>query len=350
MFRKNRKLQIGYKKKKRSKNKPFHLLSGLLVGNKVKIPIGEKIVKFMIYAALRLVIKPSKWKDPQKNFEIINRTYKRIMSSDFIYIPSSIAFYLVMSFMPIITGIFFVYLIPGFKELVIIDGRDAIAEVLGKFIPGMREIIVNLRETIEKINLSKIFPLIFFLIITFWIASGGFAKLVYTQSYLYNHRFLGGFWMNKFRGMLLVFQFTIILALALSINILIDSAIARLKIAVWIREMILYISLIISLFLLIFILFLLLYKFSPRFKVKFREILPGAMVSALPTSLFLGFFGLIANLWNYKSYGLVGAIMYLGMASLIVTYFIFMGIITNASYYKTFVGQKVPTKWTISKK
>ncbi|WP_161565660.1 hypothetical protein [Mycoplasma sp. ATU-Cv-508] len=46
----------------------------------------------------------------------------------------------------------------------------------------------------------------------------------------------------------------------------------------------------------------------------------------------------------------VGAIMYIGTSSLIITYFIFLGITTNASYYKTFVGPRVENKRTWSKK
>jgi len=35
---------------------------------------------------------------------------------------------------------------------------------------------------------------------------------------------------------------------------------------------------------------------------------------------------------------------------LIFSYFLFVGIATNDAYYKTFVGDKMQTKWTISKK
>ncbi len=351
MFRKNRKLKTGYKKKPKQKTKPFALISSLLIDEKRKTPISEKIVKFMIYIALRLVIKPSKWKDPQKNFEIINRTYTRVMSSDFIFIPSSIAFYLIMSFMPIVTAVFFIYTIPGFSNFIEIDGRDSISAILGKFIPGIEVIIKSLRDALPDLNISKdAIPVLFFLIITIWIAAGGFAKIIYTQSYIYGHRFLGGYWMNKFRGMWLVIQLTIALALGLLLNVVIDGAIGRLPINDLAKDAIRYIVLIILLFILIFSMFIVFYKFSPRFKIKFRHILPGAMVSALPITLFLTFFGLITSLWSYDQYGVIGTVMYIGMTSLIITHCIFMGITTNAAYYKTFVGVKVPTKWTISKK
>ncbi|WP_128008621.1 hypothetical protein [Mycoplasma sp. ATU-Cv-508] len=85
------------------------------------------------------------------------------MSSDFIYIPSSIAFYLIMSFMPIMTIIMFIYSIPGFKEFISTGDRDPIAEVLGKFIPGMRDIISQIGEAVSgwTTNLGTALPFCF---------------------------------------------------------------------------------------------------------------------------------------------------------------------------------------------
>ncbi len=105
----------------------------------------------------------------------------------------------------------------------------------------------------------------FFLIITTWIAAGGFAKLIYTQSYLYEHRFVGGYWMNKFRGMMLVLQFTVILAIALTINIIVDREVHALPIDPVAQEAIMYIFLIFGLFVLMLMMFLFFYRFSPRF-------------------------------------------------------------------------------------
>ncbi|MCK5867159.1 MAG: YihY/virulence factor BrkB family protein, partial [Mycoplasmataceae bacterium] len=107
---------------------------------------------------------------------------------------------------------------------------------------------------------------------------------------------------------------------------------------------------VISMFLSLFVGFIILYKFSPRFKIRIRDVVPGAMITTIPTAGFIILFGTITQLWTYGIYGVVGAIMFIGMASLIVTYFIFVGITANAAYYKTFVADKVKTKWTLSKK
>lgn len=156
--------------------------------------------------------------------------------------------------------------------------------------------------------------------------------------------------MNKLKGMMMVITFTFLLVIALTINIVMTS---------WIREsnmtddwidFFIHFWLIIALGIDLFILMIILFRFSPRFKIRIRNVIPGAMITTIPTLLFLSLFSFIAKWWSYGNYGSIGTIMYIGMASLIISYFIFVGIIANAAYYKTFVGDRVKTKWTISRK
>lgn len=403
-----KKPSTGYKKKKKHKHKKIksYYIGNLLVSNPKKISFNEKIVKFLIYLALRLVIRPKKWKDPKKNYEIIDRTYKRIMSADFIFIPSSIAFYLIMAFMPILSLIIFLYQFPAIQELLsnghwtdmkvnITDGAghqiesaknfpligdldsykllhpsyiykvvdqgnwfiedDLLGNVLGKFVPGINDIIKQMTELTKNdqkhmIKTGATIATVISLLVSTWIAAGGFSKLVFTQSHMYDHKFKGGYWMNKFKGMFMVMAFTIILFLALGINIIItkqvdDSSLSPAGVS-WLKGIIL----IGGLFLGIFASFIALFKLSPRYSIKVKHIIPGAMVSTIPTVLFLALFGYISSLWSYGNYGTIGTIMYLGMGSLFITYFIFVGLSANVAYYKTFVGDKVKTKWTVSNK
>lgn len=403
-----KKPSTGYKKKKKKKHKKIksYYIGNLLVSNPKKISFNEKIVKFLIYLALRLVIRPKRWKDPKKNYEIIDRTYKRIMSADFIFIPSSIAFYLIMAFMPILSLIIFLYQFPAVQELLsnghwkdmkvnitnasghqialaknftfiadlnaeklanpnltysivdqgkwIID-EDLLGNVLGKFVPGINDIIkqmTQLTKTDQKhvIKTGATVATIVSLLVSTWIAAGGFSKLVFTQSHMYNHKFKGGYWMNKFKGMFMVSAFTVALFMALGINIVITKQIADSSMSVSTQKTIKNLILIIGLFIGVFIAFIALFKLSPRYSIRIKHIIPGAMVSTIPTVLFLSLFGYISSLWSYGNYGTIGTIMYLGMGSLFITYFIFVGLSANVAYYKTFVGDKVKTKWTISKK
>jgi hypothetical protein len=73
------------------------------------------------------------------------------MSTDFIFIPSSIAFYLIMSFMPIISMIIVFYQIPSVNSLFIYEGKDLLKETLSKFIPGISFVFEELK------NISKFY-------------------------------------------------------------------------------------------------------------------------------------------------------------------------------------------------
>ena len=350
-----KKLNTGYSKKKKKKiKKPKYFIS-LFITSPKKVSFKERIIKFFIYIALRLVVRPSKWKNPEKNYEIINRSYARIMSSDFVYIPSSLAFYFIISFMPIMSLVLFFYQINFIHSWIVQNDNDALKNLLSKFIPGIGSLIEQIKHIVEKkgfkeIKLGAFVATILSLIISSWISASGFTKLVFTQSYIYEHKYLGGFWTNRIKGMLIVFSFTIFIFLILMINIFLERKIELLDIKSHPKEILSRFILIIGLFFWLFIGFTCLYKFSPRFKISFKNVIPGALVSTMPTALFLSIFGSISSLWSYGQYGILGTIMYIGMLCLIITYFIFVGIITNAAHYKTFINKKVKNKWTISKK
>ena len=359
MFKKD-KPQIGYKpasKKEKKKNKTSDAQSQLFKQGTAKITLTERLIKSIIYVVLRMVIKPSKWKEPEKNYQIIDRAYKRIMSSDFIFIPSSIAFYLMMAFMPILSMITFLYIIPGVSPWLQSRnaGPSAIGDIIGKFIPGTKSLFSDLQANINAGQSASftggvaIATFSSFAIST-WIAAGGFSKLVFTQSHIYKHKFTGGYCANKAKGVFMVFTFTFILLAALVVNILLTGMIKATAWSDLTKEIVTYMFLIVALFLGVISGFTALFKLSPRFKIKVKHVIPGAMVAGIPTGLFLALFGPITSIWSYNSYGAIGAIMYIGMASLFVTNFIFIGLAVNAAYYKTFISLKMKNKWTFSNK
>ena len=350
---KRKKPTTGYDKKKINKNKRHRkksYISSMIISGGKKIPFFERLVKILIYIALRLVIKPKKWKHPKKNYEIIDRTYKRIMSSDFIFIPSSIAFYIIMAFIPLLALITTIWTIDGISAIASIED---VKSVLGKFIPGINTVLEGI-ENISKRSTNQIIAgsigIVLSLLASIWIAAGGFAKLVYTQSYIYQHKFLGGYWMNKIKGMVMVVALTIFLFLALLLNIFVNKGIDSWKLSDGLTSFLQYSFLITALLVLVFLGTVALFKLSPRYKIKVRHIVPGAMVTALPTTIFLAFFGGISSILSYGEYGAIGTMLYIGLSSLFVSNFLFMGLISNAAYYKTFVGRSLPLKWTVSNK
>ena len=348
MFR--NKLTTGYDKKPKNVKKRSTYVGKLFIKHSKSMNFSERLIKFFIYISLRLAIHPKKWKNPEKNYEIIDRTYKIIMSPDFVFIPSSIAFYLIMAFMPIISMITIFYQIPGISEVFVFEGKDLLKETLKNFIPGISLIIDQLKE-ITKLSRTNSFltetvfgTSLFSLLASTWIASNGITQLIFTQSHIFEHKFVGNYWSNKFKGMLIVFSLSFFLFLGLFINIAIQRQIGLSLLNETLKDIILMILMVIILFLGLFGLSIFIYKYSPRFKIKIKHILPGAMVTTIPAALFIAIFGSITSLFSYGAYGTIGTIMYVGMGSLIITYFVFLGIIANASYYKTFVGTKVKSK------
>lgn len=359
-----KKPHVGYEKKnvKRKRTtlgkKERGYLSAIIIpnGKHHKMSLIERVIKFFIYIALRIVIRPRAWKDPRKNYEIIDRAYKRIVSADFVYIPSSIAFYIIMAFMPIMSLIMAINNIEFFKEWMVVpeDPKHTYIEaILGKFIPGIKELLSQIKGVTSGDSMvSEIgawAAIIFSLAVSTWIASGGFAKLIFTQSYIYGHKYVGGYWMNKFKGFSMVLSFTAYLLTALIINVAFEHLLKTVSWSEGAKESVRYLFLSTGLFFLIFIGFIILYRFSPRYKTKIRWIIPGAMTSTIPTAGFLILFGSVSSLWNYGQFGAIGTIMYIGMGALTITYFIFVGILVNSAYHNTHIG-KVERKFTFSRK
>jgi len=82
------------------------------------------------------------------------------MSADFIFIPSSVAFYIIMAFMPILSLISFLYMIPGFQEALSSltpngSSKDALADVIGRFVPGAKEIFQNIDDFSKNASLGQ---------------------------------------------------------------------------------------------------------------------------------------------------------------------------------------------------
>jgi membrane protein len=100
-----------------------------------------------------------------------------------------------------------------------------------------------------------------------------------------------------------------------------------------------------------YLLFLLLFRFSPRFKIKWNHVHAGAITSSIPTALFVLLFSQITKIFlQYNFLGQYATFITLSMSISIISYFIYVGLIVNAVYYRTRVGKKTIAKKTVSKK
>lgn len=339
MFRKKPKDKQNSQKIKKRK----YLLQLFSFGKK-KNNIIEKLVKFLIYCALRLVIKPKRWAKSTKNYELINRVYKKLMSFDFTFIPSSIAFYIIIAFMPIMALILLVTNLPVLQEVFDIEN---VSSVIGRFIPGFKTIIDGLHSEIQNsatTTIAQVFiasSTTFVVLLSIWIASAGFSQLIYTQSYIYKQKYAGNWFSNRIKGVFLVIAFTLFLMLCLLVNVQVDKLIDKTGISFGLKEFLKYSFLILGLFILLFLSFSGLFKFTPKFYIKYRHVIPGAMVSTLSTTFFFAFFAILAQTFShYKFYGVISILMYIAFSSLWIAYFLFAGLITNYAYYETHVEVK----------
>ena len=98
--------------------------------------------------------------------------------------------------------------------------------------------------------------------------------------------------MNKIKGMFMVLSFTFFLMVSLVINVSFSIWMANSGLSITYQKVLVYTFSIISMFLGFFVL----YKFSPRFKIRFRDVVPGAMITTIPTAGFILLFGTITQL------------------------------------------------------
>ncbi|MCP4336320.1 MAG: hypothetical protein GY679_00520 [Mycoplasma sp.] len=352
---KNKKPRSGWQKRKKKKKwklfnnlhfikKTNRLISRILIRPK-KMAIGERIVKTFIWIALRIAIKPSLWKDNRKNYQIIDRAYKRIMAPDFIFIPPSFAFYLIMAFLPITL---LVLLLTANINWVSIQAQDMLTKFLG--IEGSKAFIDTIKTMKSVGAISTIVPLI---AMSFWISSSGFAKFVYTESYIYDHEKFGSYWANKFRGMFIVLCITIYMTIA----VICLSALPGIISWMGLKErttgwnFVYIIMVAIGSLIGIYIGTLSLFRFSPRFKLHVRQIHPGAIATTIPLTLFVVLFTQLTKvLFQYKGYGQLSVFMIISASMFQISYYIYIGLIVNVVFYKTHFGEDTVHKKTFSKK
>ncbi len=324
--------------------KTSRLISKIIIKPK-KIAIGERIVKLFIWIALRIAIKPSLWKDNRKNYQIIDRAYKRITAHDFIFIPPSFAFYLIMSFLPITL---LVLLLTANIDWVSIQAQAMLTKFLGA--EGSKAFTDTIKSLKSVGAISTIVPLIG---LSFWIASSGFATFVYTESYIYEHEKFGGYWANKLRGMFIVLCITIYMAFAVMCLSALPSIISWMKFkegsAGWNAMYLIMVST--GSLIGIYIGVLALFRFSPRFKLHLRQIQPGAIATSIPLTLFVVLFTQLTKfLFRYKGYGQLSVFMIISASMFQISYYIYIGLIVNVVFYKTHFGETTVKKKTISRK
>ncbi|AAT27861.1 YihY/virulence factor BrkB family protein [[Mycoplasma] mobile] len=318
------------------------------VSSKMVVPVYEnktlkKIIKSILNFGLRITSSRVKWnKNKALNEELVDNTYKKIQSKEFAFIPAGLALYLFMAFIPILTIVFSVFSFNlEFTEILRTD-------ILGRLIPGIESSIPAIQEFFQSSTVGTV-ALIILLASSFWLSSNGFVKFIKSESLIYNFQNIENNLILRIKGILIVLGLSVFMSLVLLVVIPIVKILKE-NLLIQSPTTFFAIFYILSFILIIFssyVAFLLLFKLSPSFKLKFKDVSPGAIVTTIPTSLFIVIFGSLSSidLINYGNFGTIGTFMFLVILILQLSFYLYAGLIINAAYYQTFVGKKLIPKY-----
>ncbi|BAP39620.1 YhjD/YihY/BrkB family envelope integrity protein [Metamycoplasma canadense] len=330
------------------------LVSKQIVKNKQKQNILEKMIKTIIYGILFIAIPNYLRSSKIKGKEIVKSAYAKINSNEFAFVPSGYAMYMFLSFIPtlgLIIGIIGA-INPEFEIIIKVT-------ILGQLIPGIEKVIPAFLHIWNSPGGAVAFILLTISIL--WIGSKGYSKFIFSFDALYEHKNQIPLWKIRIKGFLTSIVITGILIVFLLIissfltfilknvfNIAITEAIT-LKSLPWEFQLIFWLPTILFLPIITYLSFLFFFKFAPNFKIKFSHVSPGALVVAIPTSLYILIFGSLTSLINYDKFGVVASFMYIILLLSVTSYFIYTGVIVNSSFYKIFINLPIleKSKWFI---
>ncbi|WP_027120723.1 YihY/virulence factor BrkB family protein [Mycoplasmopsis lipofaciens] len=325
------------KKAYRNKLKKSWLSKNILPRKNYKKSWDEKLIKFFIKIILWIATPRASWKNKSKTSELINRTYLKFSGRDFTFIPISLAFYFLISFVPIITIVVMLLSLISNYNQIFID------EILARIIPGVKA-IMNIPDSIKQ-SKAQYTSIILLMLASIWIASSGFGKFIYSQNYIYGHENLGNWLTNRIKGFIVVIGISIYLFLFISLYIFFHKAFSYSINEKFTKNTIFYISFSIYLIINLYFGFTLMFKLTPSFKLSWNMVFPGVLISSIPVMIFIMLFGYLTSIIDYNKYGVIGTFMYIAMFVSTLSYFMYLGIIVNEAYYKTYFSS-----YTIAKR
>ncbi|WP_412031825.1 YihY/virulence factor BrkB family protein [Metamycoplasma buccale] len=359
--KRNNKLRTGWDaQEKNSQREQLQINSNQVIENKHSKNIIERIVKWFIYIILFIAIPHKIKNNKTKGKEIVNNTYKKFNSREFAFIPAGNAMYLFLSFIPI--SCLLISVIGPIKIEYNIVLRYAI---LGRIIPGVQDTLPDM-TSIWK-NAGGAITFVLFAVSVIWFSSKGYSKFVFSVDALYEHKTPLHMVLIRIKGVVISVILTIFLtALLLSftafMSFLMKEAgfsglstqeeyskvklVSDLKLR-WEFWLIYYFTIVLTLPIFTYLSILLFFKFAPSFKIKFSHIHPGALIASIPISIFILIFGSLTSIIRYDKFGPVATFMYLILLVSLMSYFIYIGVIVNSSYYKTFINLPTINKRSI---
>ncbi|MGL4252174.1 MAG: YhjD/YihY/BrkB family envelope integrity protein [Metamycoplasmataceae bacterium] len=362
-MRKKNKLKSGWEslEKTKPKKENYKWVLKHVYRNTAEITIFDKIIKMIILISLKLALNRKILSNPIKKRELINTTYENMSSPKFNFIPAGLGLYLFFSMIPI--SIIVILVISAISHIPVLAGDSSLGwdiilrkDVLAKIVPGVDTLLIIIDTTDVNIIFFNT-TIILLLLSSIWFSSKGLSKFIDSQSAIYDHVDQTNFIIKRLRGIMMVPLISIFFIISL-LSLLPLLALYQKywppiseteRIFGWEYETLFYFTMLIYLAVWSYIGVGLLFRFSPLFKLKWKEIAPGIMITIIPTIIFIMSFGYIASFIDYTQYGAIGTFLYSITFVLVLSYFLYAGILINASYYKTFFSQRiVPKKWFLT--
>ncbi|MGL6125129.1 MAG: YhjD/YihY/BrkB family envelope integrity protein [Metamycoplasmataceae bacterium] len=329
--------------------------------NTKEVTFFDKIVKMIILVSLKLTLNKRILTNSIKKREFINTTYENMSSPKFNFIPAGLGLYLFFSMIPV--SIIVISTISAISKIPSLTGGNDLGwdiilrhDILTKIIPGVDSLLIVI-DTDDVNNIFFNTTIILLLLSSIWFSSKGLSKFIDSQSAIYDHIDQTNFIIKRLRGIMMVPIISIFFIISLLSLIPLLALYQKYwppispteRIFGWEYETLFYFTMLIYLTVWSYIGVGLLFRFSPLFKLKWNEISPGIVITIIPTIIFIMSFGYISSLIDYTKYGAIGTFLYSITFVLVLSYFLYAGILINASYYKTFFSQRiVPKKWFLT--
>ncbi|VEU78078.1 YhjD/YihY/BrkB family envelope integrity protein [Mycoplasmopsis columbinasalis] len=295
----------------------------------------EKIIKIILHILLRIAAPRISWKNKPKINELVNRSYNNYMRKDIVFIPISLSFYFLISFVPIITII--LILLSALKYNVMF-----LDVILTKIIPGINSVIKFPESSDSGTQYVYLGVLA---ISSLWLSASGFNRFVYSQNYIYQHDYLGNWFINQLKGLVIVFCISLYLTGVIIIYLLFFESVTQSLTSSYDTNIFFYFTFSIYLFLALCLGIFLLFKLTPSFINPMHTVIPGVIVSAVPITIFITSFGYLTSIIDYNKYGIIGTFLYISLLVSTMSFFLIIGSIVNEAYYKTYYSS-----YTIAKK
>ncbi|MHA0272580.1 YhjD/YihY/BrkB family envelope integrity protein [Mycoplasma sp. 48589B] len=321
------------------------------------------IKKILITFFAKLLLRARNESENRKRIKVIDNVYNNFNSKEYNFIWLSSAFYLLISFVPVIYIVYLLNLffsnIPSFYNSIGKDFNDHFSMLtLGRFLPGSNTYLKNIVATgpdgTKGFHLQAILPNLILFLSSLYISSTGYGKLISSTNYIYDHYKMGTYWGNKIKGFFIVLCVSVLfwgfstadIALEKKIGLNHPATITKEnKIAFdpeyWLNIMVYFIFAIIF----IFCLLIMLFKLIPSFKLNLKSIYKGALLSATPTILLVLLFNTINSYFSYDKFGgVVGFFFTIAFFINWFVYFMFLGITFNNAYYKNYISTRTINK------